>query len=176
MKRRVYWISAVLAAALVIHLVTVFALPYAILAYAGARFLSSSDGKANTIFHLEPVTAETRDVVMLSPDLLYSVCAYDVSKRPVRIVATVPDTYWSVSFYASNTDNFFVANDRQANAAPAEWILTSKHAQFPGWQSAVVIIAPSPKGVILFRTLVTDESRLDELIGIQKQASCEPVF
>ena len=59
-----------------------------------------------------------RAIVRPSPDLLYAGCAFDLADGPLRIQATVPrDTYWSLSMFAANTDNFFVVNDRAAKSA-----------------------------------------------------------
>src|SRR5436190_20112011 len=62
-----------------------------------------AQGKANSISHGERATAESRAIVKPSPDLLYSTCVFDVSKRPLKIVTGAPaDTYWSVALYADN--------------------------------------------------------------------------
>ena len=34
-----------------------------------------------------PLTAQSRGIVLPSPDLLYSVCVFDVSQGPVRVTA-----------------------------------------------------------------------------------------
>jgi uncharacterized membrane protein len=39
----------------------------------------------------------------------------------------------------------------------------------------MVVTSPTRRGVALFRTLVTDESGLPDLVRDQKQAVCEPM-
>ena len=70
-----------------------------------------------------------RRVVMPSPDLLYATCRMDLSQGPLRIQAD-PKTprYWSIALYASNSDNFFVLNDRQANGQPVDLWLVGPHS------------------------------------------------
>jgi uncharacterized membrane protein len=98
-----------------------------------------------------------------------------VSKAPLRISASVPDTYWSLSFFAPNTDNFFVINDRQVKGNRVDIILVGPGISFKNPGNAQVVTSPSSRGVALIRILITDESRIEGLIKIQQQAFCGPV-
>jgi len=122
MRRRLFRILATLALAAVFHVFTVMALPTLTMVDLDRK--GKDMGRiSNVLYHESRVTADSRVVVRPSPDFLYSVCAYDVSKAPLRIRASVPDTYWSLSFYASNTDNFFVISDREVKANPVDVLL-----------------------------------------------------
>ena len=89
---------------------------------------SATFGKNQTYFPA-PVTASSRDIVLPSPDLLYSVCVFDVSQGPVRVTANPQlKSYWSVALYAANSDNFFVINDRKAGDKPVDLWLVSEGA------------------------------------------------
>ena len=121
------------------------------------------------------MTVESRDVVKPSPDLLYSLCIYDVSEKPLRITAPVPDTYWSLSFYQTNTDNFYVINDRQAKTNPVEIVLVGPKMEVPNVTNAELVVAPTEKGIFLLRSLIMDEDKLADLIRIQKMARCMPL-
>ena len=174
MRRWLFRIVATLLLAAAFHVLTVVAYPRAImlaLAWKGKDL----GQKSNMLYHGPRVTAASRTVVRPSPDLLFSVCAYDVSKAPLRISASVPDTYWSLSFFASNTDNFFVINDREVKANPAEIVLVGPGMSYKTPGNAQVVTSPSNRGVALIRILITDENRLEELIKVQRQASCRPV-
>jgi uncharacterized membrane protein len=142
---------------------------------ARLKVLKTADLQMNTIAHSPPRTAETREVVKPSSDLLYSICFYDVSKTPLQISATVPDTYRSISLYQNNTDNFFVKNDRQVEGEKVNFLLVGKDASDINAGNAEVIISPTDTGVILFRMLITDTAKLPELIRIQKKAHCGPL-
>lgn len=165
-------IAATLILAALFHVLTVMAFP------TGVMFVSSLRSRdmglrANTFYHAPRVTAGMRAVVRPSPDLLYSVCPYDVSEAPLRITAEVPHAYWSLSCFASNTDNFFVINDRQVTSNPVEIVLVG-----PGrWScrqagNARVVVAPTARGAVLIRMLIPDEAEVNDLIRIQKRASC----
>ena len=174
MKKWVFRIGATLALAAAFHVLTVMAFPRAIMVALAwkAKDLGQS---SNVLYHQPRVTADSRVVVRPSPDLLYSVCAYDLSKAPLRISASVPDTYWSLSFFASNTDNFFVINDREVKANPVDILLVGPGMSYKNPENAQVVMSPSNRGVALIRILITDENRIEELTKIQRQASCSPV-
>lgn len=123
-------------------------------------------------------TADSRQIVRPSPDLLYSTCVFDVSRSPMKITTATPtDTYWSVALYADNTDNFFVLNDTQAKGVPATILLIGQGQTVPNQQPGVIVVsAPSSRGLVLFRTLIIDDARLAEIDQQRRQSSCDTIF
>jgi uncharacterized membrane protein len=174
MRRWLFRILATLALAAAFHVLTVMAFPRAIM-FAFAWRGKDLGLSPNVLYHQPRVTAVSRTVARPSPDLLYSVCAYDVSKAPLRISASVPDTYWSLSFFASNTDNFFVVNDQEVTARSVDILLAGPGTAYKNPGNVQVVTSPSSRGVALIRILITDEDRIEELTKIQRQASCSPV-
>ncbi len=165
-------ILLVLGGAVLTHVVAVWALPRMIVRVVQHR-LAAKVGM-NQIHHAPLPDSEWRTVVMPSPDLLYSACAYDVSNRPVLITAELPDGYWSVSAFAENTDNFFVQNDRTASNHRVRVVFSSQaHFQDPG--GGTVVEVPSKTGIILFRHLVLDRRDLPKAQAIQRAATCAPL-
>lgn len=166
-------IALVLAVAAVVHVTAVWAVPRLIMIRAMA--VMERQGGYNTALHPPRPSDKSRDIVLPSPDLLYTACVFDLRKRPLRITAPAPDTYWSVAFFAANTDNFFVLNDRGANGHPAELVLAGPgtHDQAP--PGARIVDAPTDRGIVLFRTLVPSDKALPGLIGMQKQQECAPL-
>lgn len=141
------------------------------------RVMGAMSGMAgmNAIAHAPRPTADTDRVVRSSPDLLYSICAYDVTEKPLRIRADVPpDTYWSVSFYDMNTNNFRVINDREASAGAVVLVLRRPGDTSPAPAGAEVIESPTDRGLVLFRTLIASEARFAEIDEARKDARCEP--
>ena len=163
------WLLLTLALAILLHLVFVRVFPYFIMFVVG-RVVKSP---VNEMIHMPPTTSDSRSVVRPSPDLLYSAVKFDVSKRPLRVSAPLPDTYWSISFFASNTDNFLVINDQALGRDRAEFILIAKGQRYPDTPDANIVEAESNKGVILLRLLVMDQNRMDELVALQKRATAE---
>jgi uncharacterized membrane protein len=165
------WLLPTLAAAALIHWAAIAYAPSLIM----ARAMAAMAKDRNSIQHTDRATASSRRIVKPSPDLLYSNCVYDVSNHPLKITTAAPqNTYWSVAFYAANTDNFFVLNDRQAGGQPAIIVLVGQGQTIPPQpQGRIVVSAPTPKGVVLFRTLINDEARAAELDQQRRAAKCD---
>lgn len=174
MMRAVKWFAFVAVVAVAVHFAAIVYLPNIIM----WRVTNAMATKGvNTITHGERPTAASRAVVKPSPDLLYSYCAFDVTRAPLKIITAAPtETYWSVAFYASNTDNFFVLNDKQAKSKPVTIVLIGQNQVVPPQPEGTLIVsAPAPKGVILFRTLVNDDAREPEIDRQRRAAKCEPL-
>jgi uncharacterized membrane protein len=162
---------AVIAAAAIIHVGAVWLIPRAIVAYA--RHVMTNLAGVNGIRHASLPGADWHSVPMPSPDQLYSACAYDVSSHPLVVTADVPDSYWSVSAFASNTDNFFVLDDRGVPSHHARVVFTNREG-YRDTAGGTVVRTPTDTGVILFRLLVLDRNDAGALERIQHAARCEP--
>ena len=73
---------------------------------------SEATNSVNVAFYRNIPTANSRDVIRPSPDLMYSGCGYDVTYDPLVINTDIPSSYWSVSFFSQNTDNFATINEQ----------------------------------------------------------------
>ena len=175
MKSWLRWIALTTVLTVGFHLLAVTLFPRVMMALAFKRILQGADAEINTLIHSPRVTVGSRRVVKPSPDLLYSICVYDVTEKPLRITVPIPATYWSISFYQTNTDNFYVLNDRQAKTDTVDIILTRPDRAVPQIDGAIVVVAPTSKGVFLLRSLVKDEDKLGDLIKIQRLATCRPL-
>lgn len=169
------WISYAIGIALVavaVHVVSVWALPTVIMSRTMARV---GEAGWNTIHFGKRPDATARAVVRPSPDLLYSTCAYDLSAGPLRVRSPVPnDTYWSVSLFDDATNNFYVLDDRQANAekhAVVDFIVVPAGAH-SGTEDMPAIESPSTKGLVLFRTLINNEKNLAAIDALRREATC----
>ncbi len=124
--------------------------------------------------------ATARTVVRPSPDLLYTACVFDLSHSPLHITAPVQISYVSISGFAADSSNFFAVNDGDAVVAAdgskrLELVLTraGQTANVPG---ARVLLSPSTRGLILFRSLILDEASLPLLRSrYQAEQRCEPL-
>ncbi|MBN1613405.1 MAG: DUF1254 domain-containing protein [Deltaproteobacteria bacterium] len=175
MKKWLKWTILVLAVAALFHLATVAFLPRAIMAHVSKKALQLKNASVNRAIHQPPVSADEKTVVMPCPDLLYTLCVYDVGRGPLRIRTPSPgDTYFSIALYASNTDNFFVVNDRMLPKGGKEIILVGKGTPQPPSGNYALVEAPTTKGILLCRILITDEKRLDDARNIQRQITIAP--
>lgn len=168
-----------LVTALLVHLLAVWAAPRIIMQVLMNGQAARSMNMHNQAAYPPPVDASARSVVMPSPDLLYSVCAFDVRQGPVRISANPQlQSYWSIALYAANSDNFFVVNDRMAAGKPVNLWLVSEGANAGGQQppaGAEVVVSPSPTGFLLMRVLSGDyAAEKDVLEPARRTLQCSP--
>ena len=171
------WKSGLLgfvAIAIIAHFAFHIGAPYLIMSRAMSGIAKRAGGfNAPLSTHLP--NAASRDIVKPSPDLLYTACAFDIREGPVLIGGTPSQAYWSVALYASNTDNFFVINDRQAQGGPAFVVISTARMRdrIPAErQSLKVVEPPSDKGIVLFRYLVLDRQDLAKAEAAQRTAVC----
>jgi len=173
LRRLLPWLLVAAA----VHLLAVWALPRVIM----WRLSTTATAQERASVYLPPMTDHTqRRIVMPSPDLLYATCALDVSERPMRIRADLRTPgYSSIALYASNSDNYFVLNDRQAAGEPVDLVLIGPqpYAQAPVIPpGARAVTAPSPKGLLLMRVLVADYASQKEVVeAARRTLRCEPL-
>jgi uncharacterized membrane protein len=168
------WIAATLAIAVVVHIVTLLALPRLVM----MRTMSAITRlvAANTMLYPPRPTSRSGGVVRPSPDLLYSICIYDLAAAngALRVSAhDMPDTYWSVSIFDADTDNFYTLNDRQAGNGAADFLLVAPGSRPPN-DRLPVVMARTSRGIVLFRTLIDREDRLAEIDAGRRNADCSP--
>jgi uncharacterized membrane protein len=184
MSRLLKWTLYVAATSVALYFVLLAGTPYGVMSMIKSR-LTATAGGVNTMFHSERPSHTSRSVVRPSPELLYSICWYDLSKAPLRVTTGAPaGTYWSAAVYRDNTDNFYVINDTMTQGAKADFILYGA-AQISGGKGPFEsqyghlglagVQSPSTTGLVLIRTLINDEARLPEIDGARRQATCDPV-
>lgn len=172
------WMFAAIAAAvaLIVHAATLVELPGAVMANT-LETLTATTGY-NTIRHAGRADAESRKIVRPSPDLLYSVCPFDLDRAngALRVHAVVPSgTYWSVSVFDAYTNNIFIENNRQARVGKVDFVVVGpKSGLIDDGRGRPQVYSPTTKGVVLFRTLIDDEARLPEIDAARRLAGCEP--
>lgn len=146
-----------LVTAILVHVAAVWAAPRLIMQVLLNGPMAQTLDMHNKAAFPPPVTASSRSIVLPSPDLLYSVCVFDVSQGPVRVTANPQlKSYWSIALYAANSDNFFVVNDRKAGDKPVDLWLVSEGANResqPVPQGSEVVVTPSKQGFLLMRVL-----------------------
>ena len=188
MKSLIKSLGITLVLAIVMHIAIIFAAPRLVMSVAIKRIeataletvkkrgMDHDTFKAtNRVLHADPRTADTREVVAPNPDTMFTAIVYDVSEKPLLISTPVPDTYWSISFFADNTNNFYVQNDRQVVSNPARYLLVAKDMKYTKPENTQVVVAESNKGIILFRTLIKDKLQYKDLDHLRQSLVVEPV-
>lgn len=164
------WIAATLLVAAAVHVASVALVPHMIMQ---VTMRAIGRGGINTMMFGRRPTSASRGVVRPSPDLLYSSCVFDLSAGPVHVSAHgMPQTYWSVSLFDAETNNFFVLDDRQAKTGDVDFtIVPPDQDRQP---RGMVVRSPTRTGLVLFRTLIDDDARLAAIDAARRHASCAP--
>ena len=169
------YVAVAIVVAIAVHVTTLFMLPHFIMAQA-MRKIVRDDGY-NVVHHVARADEHSRVVVRPSPDLLYSICPFDLSKGALRVQAVVPlGTYWSVSVFDADTNNIFVENDRQAKDGNLDFVVLDGSNGPPDkrWigPPRAAIRSPTARGLVLLRTLINDESHFVEIDAARRKATC----
>jgi uncharacterized membrane protein len=163
-RRFIGWLAGVLAIAAATHVAAIQAYPRLVMGTAWNR-LSEAAGPDGLI-HAPRPDAASRTVVRPSPDLLYSVCVYDLEAGPWSVKTAIPKTYMSVSLYAMNTDNFFTINDQQIDSGELRFIIVDGPVDDVRTTGRPLIVrSPTTRGIALFRYFaggdVSDAAQID---------------
>jgi uncharacterized membrane protein len=151
-----YRILSLLVTVVVVHLIVVWATPRLIMRVL-MKSVTTQIQQPHQVLFPPPVSAQSRSIVLPSPDMLYAVCLFDVRNGPVRVTAAPRlATYWSIALYADNSDNFFVTNDRAMGQKPVDlWLVGERGsaltASIPA--GSQVVVTPSSTGFLLMRVL-----------------------
>ena len=164
---------AALGLAIAAYQVVLRQVPIRLMAAAEGRLLALPKSAPNRFFHGRAPTHQSRQIVMPSPDLVYSNCVYDLSAGPVRFSGALPpaDHYWSLSLYAHNTDNYFVLNDRQLPNRGFDVVLgRSDLRQMNG---AITVESPTETGIALIRMIQRQPDDIGVIQTSQRSTLCE---
>lgn len=148
---------------------TLAAAPYGLMRLAEAKLAKTAP--VNHFTHTPPVRAERQFVVRPSPDLLYSVCPYDLTAGPLEVTAVpVPRRYSSISVFDARTDNAFVRNDEEMGGKPMRVVLALEGQQVPTGVETVRLRYAT--GIVLQRVLLADPSEAAAVDPIRQKAKC----
>jgi uncharacterized membrane protein len=171
MMRR--WLFPIVAGGLVAlgaYQATLLATPYALM--QAAMMKVGKQGPANQFAFAPMTTAENQTIVRPSPDLSYSVCAFDVSKGPVLVdVQPLPGYYWSVSIFDARTDVAAVRSDRDTKGTAARLALLKAGQTAPAGYEPVRV--GYDRGLVLIRILVAPASTFPTIDAIRRKSTCK---
>ena len=133
------------------------AIPGVIMNKAMTR-IAAATGGAGEVRHAPRLREDNQTIVRASPDILYSVCVFDLSEGDYRIAAPWPadGNYASVSFYDARTNNFAVISDRDATG-PGTEVTLARDSNVAG---ADTIVAPADRGLALYRRVIDADTDL----------------
>lgn len=170
MKTWIFWGLATVLLATIVHISVIMFAPMLDIGRRMAQFEAAAG--LNTLQKLPPAHSDGVLVVEPSPDVSYAFCRFDLSRGPVRLSAPIPDTYWSVSVYASTGENVYTINDAQTGLRKLELLIVGPSDGNIQTDDAIVFESPSDSGLVIIRGFVPERSQRPIIDRMLSTARC----
>lgn len=164
------YVLGALVIAAITHFAVIHMVPRTLMNVAIERIGASS---TNAWQAADRVTPLSRTIVRPSPDFAYSACSYDLANGPLTLSVTPWDSYWSLSLYAGNSDNYYVVDDREARNG-IEITLIQRGRRAPD-DALNVVESPSQRGIALIRRLAPTLDAYNAAREIARTDVCGPL-
>lgn len=179
MIRLLFTIVAGVVLGLVVHLVSVLALPRIATQDAYSRLTPMT--KLNGVTQLPLADPQTSPMPFMDPAFALAICRYDLTSGPIKLTVPVSQAYTSVSFYTRNEIAYYAINDRSAGRKVIELDLMTEaqHNELPEDEEItaadrLIIDSPSTTGLIVMKALAPEPGLMPQAQGSLAAASCGP--
>ena len=179
MIRLLFTIVAGVVLGLVVHLVSVLALPRIATQDAYSRLTPMT--KLNGVTQLPLADPQTSPMPFMDPAFALAICRYDLSGGPIKLAVPVSQAYTSVSFYTRNEIAYYAINDRSAGKKVIELDLMTQaqHDALPEDEEItaadrLIIDSPSATGLIVMKALAAEPGLMPQAQATLAAASCGP--
>ena len=184
MIRLVFTIVAGVVLGLVVHLVSVLALPRIATQDAYSRLTPMT--KLNGVTQLPLADPGTSPMPFMDPAFALAICRYDLSNGPIKLAVPVSQAYTSVSFYTRNEVAYYAINDRSAGRKVIELDLMTEdqHSALPEDEEVtaadrLIIDSPTTTGLIVLKALAPEPGLMPQAQASLAASQCaiqtEPV-
>ena len=136
------------------------------------RATGANESVNTVLLRTDTANSDTRGLKRPSSDIMYSICTYDVKYKPLIITSSIPDSYWSISFYSNNTDNFVTLNDHDIENNYLKIYLAGVNSEPKKVSNGTVVVSPTDTGYALVRMFVGNGENLQNLKDIQETLNC----
>jgi uncharacterized membrane protein len=177
MIRLAFSIAAGVLLGLVVHLVSVLALPRIASEDAYSRLTPLT--KLNAVTQLAPADPTNTLMPYLDPAFAVAICRYDLSTGPIKLKVPVSQAYTSVSFYTRNELAYYAINDRSAGKKVIELDLMTEaqHEELPEEEDVssadrLIIDSPTATGLIVMKALAPEPGLLAQAQTSLALSSC----
>ncbi|WP_439374312.1 DUF1254 domain-containing protein [Bradyrhizobium sp. DASA03120] len=179
MIRLAFTIVAGVVLGLVVHLVSVLALPRIATQDAYSRLTPMT--KLNGVTQLPRADPQTSPMPFMDPAFALAICRYDLSGGPIKLTVPVSQAYTSVSFYTRNEIAYYAINDRSAGKKVIELDLMTEaqHEELPEDEEVtaadrLIIDSPSTTGLIVMKALAPEPGLMPQAQATLQAATCGP--
>jgi uncharacterized membrane protein len=177
MIRLAFTIIAGVLLGLIVHLVSVLALPRIGTQDAYSRLTPIT--KLNAVSVLSPADPGNTLMPFLDPAFAVAVCRYDLSTGSIKLTVPVSQAYTSVSFYTRNELAYYAINDRSAGKKVIELDLMTEaqHNDLPEDEDItaadrLIIDSPTTTGLIVMKALAPEPGLMPQAQASLAASSC----
>jgi len=175
--RLAFTIAAGVLLGLVVHLVSVLALPKIASQDAYSRLTPLT--KLNAVTQLPLADPGNTLMPYLDPAFAVAICRYDLSGGPIKLKVPVSQAYTSVSFYTRNELAYYAINDRSAGKKVIELDLMTEtqHNDLPEDEEItaadrLIIDSPTSTGLIVMKALAPEPGLMAQAQTSLAASSC----
>ena len=178
MIRLLFTIVAGVLLGLVVHLVSVLALPRIASQDAYSRLTPTT--QLNAVTMLPAADPGYTLMPFMDPAFAVAVCRYDLSAGPIKLTVPVNQAYTSVSFYTRNEVAYYAINDRSAGKKVIELNLMTEaqHDELPEDENItaadrLIIDSPTATGLIVMKALAPEPGLMAQAQATLAASSCK---
>lgn len=178
MRRRLFWIAAILLLGLSVHLAYVLFVPNmemsrimkaAAESHGANRFLVLDEQEAAAILGQQSLA------------FVQGICVLDLSSGPVLVTLDTPASYWMANVYSRKGDNIYSLNDRQVSEVPFSIVVERKKASLfsldsaeaPPEDAAFRVLTGDRGGLFVVRVFVQDPAYRARITRTLERSSCK---
>jgi uncharacterized membrane protein len=177
MIRLLFAIIAGVLLGLIVHLVSVLALPRIATQDAYSRLTPIT--KLNAVSVLPTADPSNTLMPFLDPAFAVAVCRYDLSSGSIKLTVPVSQAYTSVSFYTRNELAYYAINDRSAGKKVIELDLMTEaqHNDLPEDEDVtaadrLIIDSPTATGLIVMKALAAEPGLMPQAQASLAASKC----
>jgi uncharacterized membrane protein len=177
MIRLLFAIIAGVLLGLIVHLVSVLALPRIATQDAYSRLTPIT--KLNAVSVLPAADPSNTLMPFLDPAFAVAVCRYDLSSGSIKLTVPVSQAYTSVSFYTRNELAYYAINDRSAGKKVIELDLMTEaqHNDLPEDEDItaadrLIIDSPTTTGLIVMKALAAEPGLMPQAQASLAASKC----
>lgn len=170
--------AAAFIAAGIVHICTVFAMPYVFRSDAVLRLQRTLPLNAFVI--LPPAKPRAQVLPFQLPDTRYAVCRFDVRDGPLVVRAVLPEPGWTLSAYAPGGESFYAMPGSEQRRITVNLLLLPGGERFLGPMhdarsldmDTSQVTAPSRNGLVVIQAPMKGRTYVAELEQALSQAAC----
>jgi uncharacterized membrane protein len=172
------WLLASVFCAGIIHILTVFGVPYVATRDAWARLSQISDINRMNVL---PVAASETPLPFMAPDIAYAFCRFDLNQNNVLIETGLGDSTWSIAVSTRYGENFYFITGAEAKRRSLRLLLVprSRLAEEASTElteegeEQIIVIVPGMEGLVMLRAPIRGPSFAADTVAALQNAKCQ---